>query len=73
MVSCWGESPEDRPNFNEILSKMKMINGGREINLVDSMISRLEEHSKKLETIVVQRYFYFSFSLKELCNAGKMF
>ena len=55
IVSCWAEFPDSRPNFNDILSTMKTINGGREINLVDSMISRLEEHSNNLEALVMQR------------------
>ena len=54
-MSCWAEFPDSRPNFNDILSTMKTINGGREINLVDSMISRLEEHSNNLEALVMQR------------------
>ena len=52
---CWEEDPNSRPTFNEILSALKKINGGRKINFVDSMVKRLEAHTQRLEEIVAER------------------
>lgn len=55
MCSCWNEEPNLRPKFNEILQTIKKINGGKEINIMDNMISLMEKYTDHLEETVRER------------------
>ncbi len=55
MQACWEEDPEARPTFHRILNMIKEINGGKLPNLIDSMINRLEAHTRTLEDRVAER------------------
>ena len=52
---CWDEEPNVRPSFHQVLSLITALNGGRKVNLVDSMAARLEAHTRRLEEIVEER------------------
>ena len=55
IVQCWNEDEDKRPSFSTILNMIREIGGGNEPSLVDSMISRLESHTKQLEEVVEER------------------
>lgn len=55
MSSCWQENPTSRPTFRHIHALLRDMNHGRETNLVDSIIKRLEFHTNKLEVTVEKR------------------
>ena len=52
---CWHEEPHRRPSFGRVRSVLTSINGGQQVNFVDSMATRLEAHTKRLEEIVEER------------------
>ena len=52
---CWHENPNLRPSFASVRRSLINLNGGNDTNAVESMISRLETHTKHLEEIVEQR------------------
>ena len=52
---CWREDSNLRPLFSNIRYSLIMLNGGKDINAVESMISRMEVHTKHLEEMVEQR------------------
>ena len=52
---CWDEDPSARPTFGNIQQRLVKLSGGQAINVVDSMINRLEAHTKHLEDIVQER------------------
>ncbi len=49
MKTCWNENPFCRPSFPQILSALMHANRGKDINLVDTMVVRLETYTKMLE------------------------
>ncbi len=52
---CWEEDPLCRPSFSNILEYFIIINHGKPMNLVDNMITRLEQHTRYLEDLVGDR------------------
>ncbi len=55
MTKSWKENPESRPSFVDILRIIKRINGGELPILIDTMITRLEQHTRTLEEKVLER------------------
>ncbi len=55
MSECWAEDPSSRPTFSQILRTIFRLNHGKDINLIDRMIDRLDMHARKLEARVVER------------------
>ena len=53
--NCWNESPTLRPTFAEIKQRLVKLNGGKSVNAVESVINRMEAHTRYLEEIVKQR------------------
>ena len=53
--NCWHENPNLRPSFASVRRSLIKLNGGKDINAVESMLSRMETHTKHLEEIVEQR------------------
>nr|VZI14709.1 unnamed protein product [Spirometra erinaceieuropaei] len=51
----WSESPEFRPTFEEISKRFHMIGDGRDVNIVDHMLTLMQKYSAKLETEVQER------------------
>ena len=56
MTDCWNENPDERPTFVNILSRLRHLNGGKSLSLVDRMITKLENHTRHLEDIVSERW-----------------
>lgn len=54
MISCWQEYPDSRPSFKEI-SKYIRATHGKESNLVEAIVQRLESHTKTMEHLVLER------------------
>eukprot|EP00057_Strongylocentrotus_purpuratus_P025301 XP_011679775.1 PREDICTED: atrial natriuretic peptide receptor 1-like isoform X2 [Strongylocentrotus purpuratus] len=56
IQACWEEMPENRPATTDLLSSMKKINknlsGG---NILDNLLSRMEQYATNLETLVEER------------------
>ncbi|ELU04866.1 hypothetical protein CAPTEDRAFT_138354, partial [Capitella teleta] len=52
---CWAEQPDDRMSFADIKRQLRKFNRGRQLNIVDTMISKLEKYASNLEEIVNQR------------------
>ena len=52
---CWQEDPSIRPTFGDIHERLVKLSGGKEFTVVESMLQRLEAHTKHLEDIVQER------------------
>ncbi|XP_065051020.1 atrial natriuretic peptide receptor 1-like [Rhopilema esculentum] len=55
MRSCWSEDATQRPRFDDVMKNLKKINGGKNINMVDNMISMMEKYTDNLEELVAER------------------
>ncbi|KAI8503106.1 hypothetical protein Bbelb_189270 [Branchiostoma belcheri] len=53
MQQCWEEDPNLRPEFGSIRTQMRQIDRGR--NLMDTLLSRLEQYASNLEEMVQER------------------
>ncbi|BHF60541.1 Retinal guanylyl cyclase 1 [Sparganum proliferum] len=51
----WAESAECRPTFEQIGKTFHMIGNGRDVNIVDHMLTLMQKYSAKLETEVQER------------------
>lgn len=49
IAFCWNEDPNCRPTFKRIIHTIKHIHKNKNLDLVDSMLSRLETHTQILE------------------------
>ena len=49
MEQCWSEYPLERPAFSKMKSNLKKIIGKIGDNIVDHLISRMEEYARELE------------------------
>ncbi|XP_067259450.1 atrial natriuretic peptide receptor 1 isoform X2 [Chanodichthys erythropterus] len=56
LVSCWREKPAERPDFSSLRTAIKKNcpNGGSE-NILDDLLSRMEQYACNLEEIVSER------------------
>jgi class 3 adenylate cyclase len=54
---CWSEEPNDRPEFHSLKSIIKRINkeGDTGGNLLDNLLSRMEQYAFNLEGLVEER------------------
>ncbi|XP_071825747.1 atrial natriuretic peptide receptor 1-like isoform X6 [Apostichopus japonicus] len=56
MNKCWAEDPPMRPDFSHIRTSVRKLNKGRETgNLVDNLLSRMEQYASNLEDLVEER------------------
>ncbi|KAJ8036200.1 Atrial natriuretic peptide receptor 1 [Holothuria leucospilota] len=56
MNKCWAEEPSERPDFSHIRAAVRKLNKGRETgNLVDNLLSRMEQYASNLEDLVEER------------------
>ena len=53
--NCWNENPTLRPTFVEIKQRLVKLNGGKSVNAIESVINRMEAHTRHLEEIVEHR------------------
>ena len=52
---CWHEDPSVRPTLGNLQQRLVKLSAGKTFNLVESMVRRLEEHTKHLEETVQER------------------
>ncbi|CAF2069702.1 unnamed protein product [Rotaria magnacalcarata] len=55
MKQCWSEQAESRPSFNDLALSIKLLNGGKKVNIVDTMFKMLEQYSNNLEDLIRER------------------
>ncbi|KAK2163896.1 hypothetical protein LSH36_72g00037 [Paralvinella palmiformis] len=55
ITSCWAEDPGDRPSLSSIRKSLKAFNKGKNINIMDNLLSMMEKYANNLEEIVQQR------------------
>ncbi|CAF3902004.1 unnamed protein product [Rotaria magnacalcarata] len=55
MKQCWAEQAETRPSFNDLSQSIKLLNGGKKVNIVDTMFKMLEQYSNNLEDLIRER------------------
>ncbi|KAI0237466.1 hypothetical protein LSAT2_012004 [Lamellibrachia satsuma] len=55
MVRCWNENPEYRPSFDDILKTLLKMHRGRQVNIMDNMVQKLEKYATNLEELVQHR------------------
>uniref|UniRef100_UPI003AAFE9F1 atrial natriuretic peptide receptor 1 n=1 Tax=Centroberyx gerrardi TaxID=166262 RepID=UPI003AAFE9F1 len=60
MTSCWSERPADRPDFSSLRLAVKRLcpTGGSD-NILDNLLSRLEQYATNLEEVVSERTAQF--------------
>nr|AAG23825.1 guanylyl cyclase [Heterodera glycines] len=52
---CWVESPAERPTIEKVRQKLRQMNAGQSINLMDHVFGMLEQYANKLEEDVHER------------------
>ncbi|XP_014255995.1 atrial natriuretic peptide receptor 1 isoform X2 [Cimex lectularius] len=56
MRRCWEEEPADRPDFNTLKATIRKLNKDNESNnILDNLLSRMEQYANNLETLVEER------------------
>ncbi|XP_070200870.1 atrial natriuretic peptide receptor 2-like [Littorina saxatilis] len=55
MDRCWSDVADLRPTFDVILKSLKSLTHGREVNLMETLITRLEDYASNLEDVVEDR------------------
>ena len=55
ICQCWDDKALERPTFTDIIASIELMNGGKNVNLVDKIIDKLEAHTKELESVVLRR------------------
>ncbi|CAH6940926.1 guanylate cyclase 2G [Phodopus roborovskii] len=53
--ACWDESPEQRPTFRSIKKVLQEASPRGRVNLLDSMMGKLEMYARHLEAVVEER------------------
>ncbi|CAM1291419.1 Uncharacterised protein g121 [Pycnogonum litorale] len=55
LIECWKESPEERPDFKSIRTKLQSMRKGMKSNIFDNMIAMMEKYANNLEVLVDER------------------
>ncbi|XP_063226252.1 receptor-type guanylate cyclase Gyc76C-like isoform X2 [Bacillus rossius redtenbacheri] len=55
MQDCWAESPDARPEFSSIRSRLKKMREGMHHNIMDQMMDMMEKYANHLEDLVGER------------------
>nr|XP_060613964.1 atrial natriuretic peptide receptor 1 [Anolis sagrei ordinatus] len=55
MQRCWAEDPQERPDFHHIKSMLRKFNRDNSCNLLDTLLSRMEQYANNLEELVEER------------------
>ncbi|XP_066273633.1 atrial natriuretic peptide receptor 1-like [Branchiostoma lanceolatum] len=56
MERCWAEDAADRPDFHTLKIYVKSLNRGNEgTNILDNLLSRMEQYANNLEGLVQER------------------
>uniref|UniRef100_A0A914HM97 Guanylate cyclase n=1 Tax=Globodera rostochiensis TaxID=31243 RepID=A0A914HM97_GLORO len=52
---CWVEAPNERPTIEKVRQKLRQMNAGHSVNLMDYVFGMLEQYANKLEEEVQER------------------
>ncbi|XP_053224656.1 atrial natriuretic peptide receptor 1 isoform X1 [Podarcis raffonei] len=55
MQRCWAEDPQERPDFHHIKGMLRKFDRGNSCNLLDTLLSRMEQYANNLEELVEER------------------
>ncbi|XP_028025177.1 atrial natriuretic peptide receptor 1 [Bombyx mandarina] len=56
MRRCWAEDPTERPDFGNLKGAIRRLNKTQESsNILDNLLSRMEQYANNLETLVSER------------------
>uniref|UniRef100_A0A8B9JHK0 Guanylate cyclase n=1 Tax=Astyanax mexicanus TaxID=7994 RepID=A0A8B9JHK0_ASTMX len=55
MQRCWSEDVNERPDFNQIKVMLHKNNRGYGSNILDNLLSRMEQYANNLEELVEER------------------
>ncbi|XP_072249554.1 atrial natriuretic peptide receptor 1-like [Leuresthes tenuis] len=55
MQRCWAEEPTERPDFNHIRLLLRKHNKESRSNILDNLLSRMEQYANNLEELVEER------------------
>ncbi|XP_037651607.1 atrial natriuretic peptide receptor 1-like isoform X2 [Sebastes umbrosus] len=55
MQRCWSEEPGDRPDFNTVKILLRKQHRGYGSNILDNLLSRMEQYANNLEELVEER------------------
>ncbi|KAF7260909.1 hypothetical protein EG68_01692 [Paragonimus skrjabini miyazakii] len=55
IEDCWAEDPLVRPSIKQISSRLRPMSKGRHSNIMDHMMSLMEDYAQELEKVVSQR------------------
>ncbi|KAM6217173.1 atrial natriuretic peptide receptor 1 [Rhynchocyon petersi] len=55
MQRCWAEDPQERPPFQQIRMLLRKFNRENSSNILDNLLSRMEQYANNLEELVEER------------------
>ncbi|EDM00568.1 natriuretic peptide receptor 1, isoform CRA_a [Rattus norvegicus] len=55
MQRCWAEDPQERPPFQQIRLALRKFNKENSSNILDNLLSRMEQYANNLEELVEER------------------
>ncbi|OON17166.1 adenylate/guanylate cyclase catalytic domain protein, partial [Opisthorchis viverrini] len=55
IEACWAEKPLDRPTIKQVAARLRPAASGRHTNIMDNLMSLMEEYAVELEKLVAAR------------------